>query len=425
MADRAPVFRPFLPRAGALAALLGLSFALLTAANPARAEGWGFFGGLFGGGQPQQVQSPRPDRRQYNYAPPRRRTAAPRPPAREPDVAVAKPAVNASHFVAVFGDSLGQILASGLDDALSDRPDVAVLHDARDSSGLVREDFYNWPRAIAELLAAQPKPEDRPKGDKAKADDRSKAADRAKPDERPRAGHEKIDVAVMMIGANDRQVLGDGSGSYEPGSDQWTVLYARRVTTIAEAFKKANIPLIWVGVPITKDDAFADDMAALNDIYRDVAAKTGATFVDTWEAFSDAKGDFSTFGPDVNGQTVRLRSADGVHFTKAGGRKLAHFVVTQVRRALDRQPAEPLPAADLPTADSKASAPAAAKAAVKPEAGPVEALTSFPAAQGGQLHLATAPRAPWHDPVVETTLVKGETLSARPGRADDASWPQR
>ncbi len=413
--------QPFSSRAGARAALLGIGLACLTA-SPALAQGWGFFGRLFGGGQPQQVQPPRQDRRQYYYAPPRRRAAAPRPQAREPDVAVApKPAVNASHFVAVFGDSLGQILANGLDDALNDRPDVAVLHDARDSSGLVREDFYNWPRAVAELLAAQPRPE-------AKADDRSKADNKsnkaAKPDERARAGHEKIDVAVMMIGANDRQALSDGGKSLEPGSDQWTVLYARRVTAVAEAFKKANIPLVWVGIPITKDDAFADDMAALNDIYREVAAKTGATFVDTWEAFSDDKGDFATFGPDVNGQTVRLRSADGVHFTKAGGRKLAHFVVTQVRRALDQQrPAEPPPATDLPTADK--AAPAPAKAAAKPDDGPVEALTPFPAAPGGQLHLATAPRAPWRDPVVETTLVKGQTLQARPGRADDASWPPR
>lgn len=417
-----------------MAFLLGLTLALMGAASPARAQGWGFFGGLFGGGQPQQAQPPRPERRYY-YPPPRRRAAAPRPQTRDRDpevVAAPKPPpVNASHFVAVFGDSLGQILANGLDDALSDRPDVAVIHSARDSSGLVREDFYNWPKAVADAIAAQPKAAQPRTDDRAKAADQGKPVDRGKSDERPRpldrarAGAEKIDVAVMMIGTNDRQTLSEAGKSYEPGSDQWAALYARRATAVAEAFKKANIPLVWVGVPIAKDDAFADSMAALNDIYRDVAARTGATFVDTWEAFSDDGGGFSAFGPDVNGQTVRLRSADGIHFTKAGGRKLAHFVATQIRRALDHQvPVEPALANGAPAGEAKVGATPAAPA-VKPEAGPVEVLTQAPVAGNGQLRLATAPKIGQRDPLVETALVKGQLPAAHPGRADDASWPPR
>lgn len=409
--------------AGVLA-MLGIFVVLVGAITPAQAQGWGFFGRLFGGGQPQQVQPPPTDRRTYA---PRRRVVAPRPRAepRDSEAAAAPkpPAVPPSHFVLVMGDSLGQILANGLDDALSDRPDVGVLHKARDSTGLVREDFYNWPKVVDDLLANQ----DKAVGDKAAPDkpgpsDKDKDKDKAAAKRQP--GHEKIDVAVMMIGSNDRQSLTEAGKTYASDADEWTAIYTRRALAIAEAFKKKNVPLIWVGVPIAKSDDFADDMAALNDIYREVAAKTGATYVDTWEAFSDDNGAFNAFGPDVNGQTVRLRSADGIHFTKAGGRKLAHFVETQIRHALDQEkPPEPA-LASLHGPDAGTSPTAVAKPVAKPDAGPIKLLTEAPMAANGALVAPSAGHdAARRDALVETTLVKGEAQAAHPGRADDASWP--
>ena len=227
----------------------------------------------------------------------------------------------------------------------------------------------------------------------------------------------------MMIGSNDRQSLSENGKTLDLDSEPWIASYTRRAMAIAEAFKKKNVPLIWVGVPITKSDEFADDMAALNDIYREVAAKTGATFVDTWEAFSDGNGDFSAFGPDINGQTVRLRSADGIHFTKAGGRKLAHFVEAHIRHALDQQkPAEPA-VASLYGPDAGKPSPSAV---AKPDAGPVKVLTEAPLATNGQLVAPASTKDPARrDALIETALVKGEAQTAHPGRADDASWPPR
>ena len=47
-------------------------------------------------------------------------------------------------------------------------------------------------------------------------------------------------------------------------------------------------------------------------------------------------GRYTVEGPDFEGQIRRLRSADGVHFTKAGAIKLAHYVERELRRALSR-----------------------------------------------------------------------------------------
>jgi hypothetical protein len=128
-------------------------------------------------------------------------------------------------------------------------------------------------------------------------------------------------------------------------------------------------------------------------------------------------------GPDFEGQTRRLRAGDGVHFTKPGARKLAHYLEREIRRALQRGPiavalptSEPLP--KTPSARVKGSTP-------RPLAGPVLPLTSALSAPGEDL--LGAPNA--HDKPGHVTatrvLVKGESVAVPAGRSDDFTWPRR
>ncbi len=62
--------------------------------------------------------------------------------------------------------------------------------------------------------------------------------------------------------------------------------------------------------------------------------KAGAIYVDVWDGFVDEGNRFAVQGPDFEGQVRRLRTADGVHFTAAGARKLAHYLEKEIRRAM-------------------------------------------------------------------------------------------
>ncbi len=311
-----------------------------------------------------------------------------------------KPAVAPSYFVAVLGDGLGEMLARGLTEAFMDRPEVAVLHKAHESSGLIRDDFYDWPKAIRDLLASD----------------------------------EKINIAVMLIGSNDHQPLRVGNMTYEPGTPKWLEAYTARIADISRAFHEKNIPLIWVGLPIMKSERLSADLLAFNDFYREQAEKTGATYVDIWEAFENDHGQYDPLGPDVNGQTVRIRTADGISFTKAGARKLAHFVEADIRRNLDDlqpkvDPAVVTVPAETP-ADSAGTTPIAP--IVKPIAGPVLPLTGPVATPGAQLAIksnsppairTSAPAAPAkdnHNPI--EPVPTNDKTAPPPGRADDFNW---
>ena len=307
------------------------------------------------------------------------------------------PAVAPTYFVAVLGDSLAQQLAQGLTDAFENRPEVAILRKAKEDSGLVRDDFFDWTKAAGDLLASG----------------------------------EKIDFAVMLVGSNDRQVLHDANESYELRTPEWLAAYAKRIETISALFRDKNIPLLWVGLPVMKSESLSADAMAFNEFYRAYAEKAGANYLDIWEMFADESGQYTPVGPDLIGQTVRLRAADGIHFTKAGARKLAHFVEPAIRRNLDEvQPKAGPGTPDEATPEaSKGPEPAATEELPKPKpvAGPVQSLTGPAISPGGELVSRTPAKSTGNnaaEAIIVQTLQQGKPLAPKPGRSDDFSWPR-
>jgi hypothetical protein len=356
------------------------------------------------------IQRPRPSfrssERSYERAPAPRTVE--RTHKRMVEKPAEKPAVPPTYFVAVIGDSLAEMLGQGLSVALADRPEVEILQKTKENSGLVRDDFFDWTKATHDLLASG----------------------------------EKIDFAVMMIGSNDRQALREANGAFEPRSPEWEEAYARRIEAIASQFRDRKIPLVWVGLPALKSERLSEDAISFNEFFREYAVKNGAVYVDAWEPFVDELEQYSAFGPDIDGQIVRLRTADGIHFTKAGARKLAHFVEPEIRRRLDelRPPANPdaanAPAAvetgQPPLTEAPAQAPREAAlppaeepapAPPKPAAGPVLPLTGPVLAPRGELATRITPaKTPGF--AAPRALVKSEPAGPKPGRADDFTWPR-
>jgi uncharacterized protein len=159
------------------------------------------------------------------------------------------------------------------------------------------------------------------------------------------------------------------------------------------------------------------DAVYLNDLYRARAERAGAIYIDVWDGFVDEAGKFTSFGPDYEGQMRRLRSGDGVFFTKAGARKLAHYVERELRRYMSNRA---LPVA-LPVGPV-GPAPADAKSPVRPVAGPVVPLTVTPV-NSEELVGGSGSQPVHSDVAANRVLVKGEPVPAPPGRADDFVWP--
>lgn len=199
--------------------------------------------------------------------------------------------------VGVFGDSLGDGMYVGLTQLTSANGRVKVNKFSRMNTGLTRRDRYDWNRA-AQKLARQ-----------------------------------KLHAAVLVFGANDTNPIREKGRTYEFRTPGWEKLYIQRATRIVRTFRQRRIRTYVVGLPITRADRFQSDYAYLNKIFRRVAAKNGARYIDNWKTFADRRGRFTPFY-NVDGRQQRIRAQDGVHFTMQGYRYYAQNTHRRLKRDL-------------------------------------------------------------------------------------------
>ena len=289
--------------------------------------------------------------------------------------------------VLVVGDFLADGLADGLEDTYSDNSMVRVTARTNGSSGLVREDFYDWSQELGPIL-------------------------------------DEVDPAavVMMIGSNDRQPMTVSGTTLSVRSNGWTAEYEKRATDIANIAKEKNTPIVWVGMPSFKYDSMNEDMVFFNDIYRRAVERVSGNYVDIWEGFVDEKGDFVYSGPDVNGQTTRLRGSDGLRMTDAGKEKLAFFTEKALTRVLGNvTPEVALGDEALP----KMQLPPLANAASARTAPPVS--MSDPKFDGGDNLLGTGSAASFALDLSprDRLVLQGDVSGQREGRADNFAWTEK
>ena len=161
----------------------------------------------------------------------------------------------------------------------------------------------------------------------------------------------------------------------------WSEAYAAKAAQLVAICRAANpdVRVYWVGVPAMGEEALAKGVAKVNAALTAMcAAAPGCRFIDTQRAFSDPAGRYSRHGRDAaTGETITLRTADGVHMTEAGARILAGVVLAGVAKKEKLPPIAGVSelrtyARDVhPVVDtSVTAAPAAAKQQQQPKARP-------------------------------------------------------
>ncbi|MCC6890393.1 MAG: DUF459 domain-containing protein [Hyphomicrobiales bacterium] len=391
------------------------------------------FGTLFGSPpDPRRTTQPKTDN-----------THAPPPPRRSPEAAAA-----ITSPILVLGDSMADWLAFGLENAFAERPEFGIVRRHRSYAGLVRYDprrDVEWPQIVREAIAAEkPKfvvmmvgfhdrqqirertPAANPPRSAAPpappADDPKSHADPDSPEARARASADAQNAELRKSQrappAGSESHTAAPTGPLEFQSEAWQAAYIRRIDATIAALNSANVPVFWVGLPPQRLARQSADAVYLNELYRGRAERAGITYVDIWDGFVDEAGRYVVQGPDFEGQTRRLRSADGLYFTLAGARKLAHYVEREILRSLvSRQTpvALPLPEPTLPQPGRPG--------ATRPLVGAVIPLTA--SIGGGNELLGGSPSRPTAaDPLASRVMVRGEPITAPVGRADNFAWPR-
>ena len=183
--------------------------------------------------QPQQ-QAPRATPRATQQA-------APSLPPPKPQVEKAENATR----LAVFGDSLAIDLSKALERLYAEDPNLVVINQGVSNSGFVRNDYFDWEAAIDEQIAA-----------------------------------DSFDLAVVMIGINDRQELSVNGETVRSLTDPWNAAYQARITSFLNKLRAARKPVIWVGLPPMSKTEYSAAIGQISNIQRLASFSGGAEFVD-------------------------------------------------------------------------------------------------------------------------------------------------
>jgi len=406
----------------------------------------GFFQNLFDPFNNRQLQQQEQSQQYIDHS------RAPSPHKPDPKAPPVEPTIS----IMVMGDGMADWLAYGLEDAFADSPEIGIIRKNKDHSGLLRYDAksqLDWWHVARDLLSKEKtnyvimmlgvgdRQNIREK-DLAKEDDENKNKDQKDPKDKKggdkgaqNKGAQNKEAPNKDVQDKDAQDKDDpdnpdrpivapepkqakkANGIIDFRSECGEQVYARRIDETVAALKSKGVPVFWVGLPSIRGTKATADAVYLNDLFRARAERAGAIYVDVWDGFVDEAGKYSNTGPDYEGQMRRLRSGDGVYFTKAGARKLAHFVERELRRYMSsHQTPVALPAGPIGPALEPG------KSAARPLVGPVVPLAMTP--ENSEELIGGAGIHPAHnDAIANRVLVKGEPVTASPGRADDFAWP--
>lgn len=204
--------------------------------------------------------------------------------------------------VYVAGDSLAATPGQSIVTQAAQTGVITVLDpnvDYRISTGLSRPDVFDWPTHVLQVSQA--------------------------------LGPHAV---VLTFGANDDQSVQSPDGKiHRFGGDAWKAEYARRVGGLMDAVVAQGREVFWVGIPVVRDPARSARYELIDEIYAQQAAlRPGKVFfVDTRLLFVDATGQYADYLPDGSGQLIRMRAADGIHFERAGGNRIAAAVIDAIR----------------------------------------------------------------------------------------------
>ena len=215
---------------------------------------------------------------------PRTTDLAPLPP-----IAPGKPRV-----VALAGDSM---MAVGLSATLlrqaAGNKDLRMIKAFRSGTGLARPEVFNWMDEYPAMLGA-----------------------------------EKPDVVIVAIGANDGQGFVVDGKVLPYGSEGWQKVYQDRLASYLAMVSSTGAHVVWVGLPPMRIAVYNQKIAAINRIaYTVVSQSPQATWWNPVSFVGDDSGGFREFATLPNGQSMRLRATDGIHFSDEGAGLLTNVLM--------------------------------------------------------------------------------------------------
>ncbi|WP_407379633.1 DUF459 domain-containing protein [Helicobacter sp.] len=194
-----------------------------------------------------------------------------------------------------IGDSMMQGVGMTLGRELK-KLGFSVIDIAKQSTGLTYTDFFDWGKMLKDTL------------DK----------------------HPRIDVVVIMVGANDPYNM----PKIKYASPEWVEIYESRIEEILESANAHGALVVWYEAPIVKKEPLNTKLAFLNTLYaakvaQAVEKENKALLLHSNNALAP-NGSYTAYGKNADGKSIKLRANDGIHFSGEGSRVLGALLLERL-----------------------------------------------------------------------------------------------
>lgn len=196
------------------------------------------------------------------------------------------------------GDSLMQGVAPFVQQYLQTQYQIKTVNLSKQSTGLTYPSFFDWPKTIEETLK----------------------------------NNHQIKVLVIFLGPNDPWDMPNPQGGQylKFQSPEWENEYRSRIAKIVTTAQHHQVRIMWLLPPNMRKTTLNQQMIYLNQLFADELKKHNIFTIDTRPLLGGKNNVYSDYLVK-DGKTIKMRSADGIHFSADGQRLLAQVIESHLR----------------------------------------------------------------------------------------------
>lgn len=210
-----------------------------------------------------------------------------------------------TYKVLVLGDGYAESAWLGLKKAFKNNPKIEIFREIDYGAGLISRGRKDWVKRLDNVLSKR-----------------------------------SYNIAVIMIGLGDTRRIKIKGKTYKMDTEEWRNNYRKRIREVLRKFSSRKISVYWTGLPIVRSERLGLALKTINQLANRQTAGAEVRFIDNWLHFSSENGQYTQYGPDVEGKIRLLRQKDGVYFTRTGYEKLGFFIHKFIQRDLREARAE-------------------------------------------------------------------------------------
>lgn len=197
--------------------------------------------------------------------------------------------------VLFMGDSMMQPIALYMKKELS-KKGVKSIDLSKHSTGLINLRYHNWAEVFDSALN----------------------------------DNKNVKIAMVLLGANDTYGFSIKGKYREFGDKVWLDTYASRIDEIFKIAKKANVSVLWLGLPCMKKSELNNKIKELNRLFKSAIDKNGGYFYELMPLVCN-EGNYTAYMSDKKDGSVKIRADDGIHINMKGSYNVAKKLIKKVK----------------------------------------------------------------------------------------------